>query len=432
SAMYGAQIDSATLTGTCTAAATSGCILDIVFEPTFTAPGTATVAATIVPQIAVSFYGWDTKDFLISRHTGWGAPATANCPDFRGNPSGCTMEYVLGSNKNPLFTEVARSDGKWEVKLDLAMWTPPANTTGTIPAEILAGTIKKAEITLQPALTVNGSAVALNAPSQTFDVSAPGTGGALATVSNYFKDANKIVDEAKCNKCHDALGPTFHGGSYGGNIVLCRSCHVPTSGAVTIEMQSRSIDSYVHAIHSFQGFGEMAVGTVDFTDVVSAKRYEDYINHTFPNFTVKNCEACHVTAGSRDADNPTSSGLPVYPVTYNVPDQTTTIPGLLSKAVTVSQWFALDANGNPVMPGPTSRNIGAVPSYAVSPSSRACGGCHRADLIKEDDASGLASFNEHTAQGGYLVDTSQTNSTWTSATSYIYGVINNIMGFFAH
>jgi len=98
--------------------------------------------------------------------------------------------------------------------------------------------------------------------------------------------------------------------------------------------------------------------------------------------------------------------------------------------VNVSQWFALNASGNPVMPGPTSRNINNVPSYVIDPSSRACGGCHRADLIKTDDASGLASFNQHTAAGGYLVDTSQTSTVWTSATAYLYGVIQNIMSYF--
>jgi hypothetical protein len=49
------------------------------------------------------------------------------------------------------------------------------------------------------------------------------------------------------------------------------------------------------------------------------------------------------------------------------------------------------------------RDIGAVPSYVTGPAARACGACHRANLIKEDDASGLASFNQHTNAGGYLV-----------------------------
>jgi OmcA/MtrC family decaheme c-type cytochrome len=429
--LYGAKIDSATLTGTCTATSTSGCVLDIVFEPTFTAPGTSAVAATIVPTVSASFYGYDTKDFLISRHTPGTAP-TANCPDFTGAPAGCTMEYTIGTKKNSLFTEVARTDGKWEVKLDIAAWIPAAGATGTIPAEIVGGRIKKAEIAVQPALTIGGAAVALNGVTQTVDVSKPGTGGALATVKDYFQGANAIVDVNKCNNCHDALGPTFHGGQYGGSIVLCRTCHVPTSGAVTQEVQSRSIDSFVHAIHSFQGFN---TGSIDFTDAVATRRYTRHIEHIFPNFTAKNCEGCHVTSNFTDPPAGSSHPGSPFPVTYNVPDQATTIPGPLSASATLSKgWFGLDASGNYAGTA-TDRNIsgvpkGIVPSYVTGPASRACGGCHRAKFVKEDDVNGLVSFNQHTNMGGYMVDTTQTSTTWTSVTAYVYGVISHVMALF--
>ena len=50
------------------------------------------------------------------------------------------------------------------------------------------------------------------------------------------------------------------------------------------------------------------------------------------------------------------------------------------------------------------RNIGEVPAYVTGPASRACGGCHRAELINEDEAGELISFNQHTKQGGYLIE----------------------------
>jgi hypothetical protein len=50
------------------------------------------------------------------------------------------------------------------------------------------------------------------------------------------------------------------------------------------------------------------------------------------------------------------------------------------------------------------RNIGAVPSFVTSPASRACGGCHRAHFINEDEAVKLTAFNLHTKAGGYLVE----------------------------
>jgi hypothetical protein len=83
-----------------------------------------------------------------------------------------------------------------------------------------------------------------------------------------------------------------------------------------------------------------------------------------------NCESCHV-AGA-----------------FNVPDQSESLPGLLSPSEAL--------NGR-------ERQIGEVPAYITGPASRACGGCHRAQLINADSADGLAAFNQHVLQGGYMV-----------------------------
>jgi hypothetical protein len=432
SAQYGVKVDSATLTGTCAATDTSGCLVDVVFEPTFTAPGTAATAATIVPTVSLSFYGYNTKNMLISSHTRSSTPpATPVCgKDSAGNPTACRNEYTIGSPGNNLVTEVARTDGKWEVKFDIALWTPAAGATGTIPAEIAAGHISKAEIAVIPSLTIGGAEVALNAATQTVDVSAPGTGGALAFVSNYYKGTNAVVSEAKCNKCHTALGATFHDGGYGGSagdgVALCRTCHVPTSPGSHLEVQSRAIDSYVHAIHSFEAFD---VGSINFKDAVAAKQYVEHIDSVFPNFTIKNCEACHVTSSF-------TSGKSTDPApTYEVPDQSQSMPGVLSTSWTLKNgWFSFDANGQysalSDRPNISGVPTGIIPSYMTGPASRACGGCHRAGFVKEDDVNGLVSFNQHTNMGGYMVDTSKTDSTWTSATAYIYGVISHIMSIF--
>jgi hypothetical protein len=50
------------------------------------------------------------------------------------------------------------------------------------------------------------------------------------------------------------------------------------------------------------------------------------------------------------------------------------------------------------------RNIGDVPSFVTGPGARACGGCHRADIIAADDAGALGAFNQHTKANGYLVE----------------------------
>jgi len=93
-----------------------------------------------------------------------------------------------------------------------------------------------------------------------------------------------------------------------------------------------------------------------------------------------------------------------------VPDQTKSLPGLLSASDSVEGW---------------DRNIGDVPEVATGPAARACGGCHRAELINEDDASGLVSFYQHMEMGGYLIETTADDELAT-----IVQVIGDIMAYF--
>jgi hypothetical protein len=72
-----------------------------------------------------------------------------------------------------------------------------------------------------------------------------------------------------------------------------------------------------------------------------------------------------------------------------VPDQSKSLPGLLSAADNVTS---------------IDRAIGAVPSYVTGPASRACGACHRAKAIKDDNPAELAAFNSHTRTNGCLVE----------------------------
>ena len=152
-------------------------------------------------------------------------------------------------------------------------------------------------------------------------------------------------------------------------------------------MQSRSIDSYAHSIHRFQAFD---TSSVDFAEPVAAARYHRHVEHTLPYFTPLACEACHA-AGK-----------------FNVPDQSKSMPGLLSASYTLKN---------------TDRAIGTVPAYATGAGGRACAGCHRAEMINEDAAGDLASLNAHVAQNGVLVDN-------TSPNSYLYGVVDKVMSLF--
>ena len=222
------------------------------------------------------------------------------------------------------------------------------------------------------------SALALNAPSRTFDL------GANDFDDEFYSPIVKITDG--CETCHEALGTTFHSPDRGGNMVVCRLCHITKSGGSHLEMQSRSIDSYVHAIHSFQAFD---IGDINFDDPVEALHYEHHIGFPYPMHGSTNCESCHV-AGA-----------------YNVPDQSKSLPGLLSASDSVE-----------------GRNIGNVPSVVTGPAARACGACHKAELINEDLAGELAVFNLHTEQGGYMVEAGE------DAGGTLQSVIDQIMALF--
>jgi hypothetical protein len=322
-------------------------------------PGLA--VTDIKPTVAVGLYGWDSKDFIVDPHGSTGG--------FRN------LEYVVGAT-HPRFTTVSAAGGGWTVTADLSLWA----------GRIADGSVKRAEIAVMPKLQVaavaDNAVLALDAPSRTFVLGSKVLQPPVADTASIVKVAGG------CNACHDALATTFHAtsGGRGGNIVVCRLCHNTRSGGSHLEMQSRSIDSYVHAIHSFQAFD---VKNIDFTDPVEAERYDIHVEHVYPNFTILNCESCH-NAGK-----------------YNVPDQSKSLPGVLSASNdNIIGW---------------NRKIDSVPSYVVGPASRACGACHRAEKIKEDDAIGLAAFNSHTSKpNGYFYE---------GGSAALDEVINEIMNY---
>jgi OmcA/MtrC family decaheme c-type cytochrome len=363
--VFTASVDAADFTGN---------ILTIDFSVTKNIDLTTLEPEDVIPTVLIGLYGYDTKDFIVAAHD-------------RDADENRLLEFqVDGVTTNPRFTVALAEGGKWKVTADLSMW-----------ADMIAdGKVKRAEISILPLLAdivgeidshsngeTDDTAYAINAPSRTFDL-----------LANAFDDNfySNIVDVAGgCNKCHDALATTFHSPNRGGNIKVCRTCHVGLSGASHLEMQSRSIDSYVHAIHSFQAFD---IGDVNFLDPVEALYYDLHIEHVFPNFTIKNCEACHVEGA------------------FEVPDQSKSMPGILSGSDSIETW---------------DRNIGDVPAYITGPGSRACGSCHRAEFIKEDEAGELISFNQHTKQGGYLIEEGADDE---ETQSLLMTVINYIMGLF--
>ena len=337
-------------------------------------PDTTVAASGVQPTLMVGLFGYDSKDFLVSPHNkdvdDNGDGTVGNSPDSRNTEAACGTAH-------PRVTCVAGA-----VSGGVQSWTATVNLSAWA-GKITDKSVKRLEIGVRPKMVVatatggNGNKiVALKATSKTFDLAAN------AFNSTFF---TAIIDEAKCNKCHDALAVLWHDGDRSGNIKQCRMCHTPKNAGSHLEMQSRSIDSYVHAIHSFQNFDQESI---DYADPVKKMRAEMHAEHVFPNFTIRNCEACH-NAG-----------------TYNVPNQAKSLPGVLS-----SNEVAKNLD----------RAIGTVSSAVTGPAARACGACHRSKFIKEDDAAGLASFYRHMKEGGYVVDVTSTTSatTWESVVGII-------------
>ena len=161
-----ASIDSVTVDGT---------VLDIQFS----ASGMAGAHSSdeIVPTVQVSFYGYDTKDFILSNHT--------------RNANGDRMEKTMGTD-NALFTEVTNDPGNWEVTMDMAAYAAGPDDLD-IPANIASGVIKKAEVMVRPSLenAKRGDArFGLNAVSKTIDVTVDATN---PFVADYFQGESALV-----------------------------------------------------------------------------------------------------------------------------------------------------------------------------------------------------------------------------------------------
>ena len=352
-------------------AALNGYTLSIAFSASGTATNGAGIAldsVDILPGLLVGLYGQATKDFLVGPH--------ARDIDGDRNLEFDVTQSAAGTwNTHPRFlVDPSSTPGAWVVTADLSHW---ANL-------IDDGTIFRAEIAVLPELVAivgeDDSSPAGSNEDDDYVV-------ALNAVSNTFVFAGDVLTEPfagivsveeGCNNCHDALATTFHGPDRGGSIEVCRLCHITLSGGSHLEMQSRSIDSYIHAIHSFQPFdvGGSSGGNLrgpDFTDPVEELHFEHHIGFVYPTLGF-DCESCH------------NEG------TYDVPSQEFSMPGLLSPANDALTYGGWDRD---IVPAD-------FPESVTGPAGRACGSCHKVGFINHDDAAGLADLNQHIENYGYL------------------------------
>jgi len=331
-------------------------VLRFGFSSTGTLAGFATT--NITPTVLVGLYGYDTKDYIVGPHESY--PSTYPDNALKGRRYLEFNAATPTASGNSAYITVTKTGSAWNATANLSAWK------GLIDN----GVVRRVEIGVMPALknpNNDNALVALNAPSRTFDLKAK------AFKDTFYPAIVNVIPPAKgpsggCNNCHDALAVNFHSPDRGGNIVICRLCHITKAGGSHLEMQSRSIDSYAHAIHTFQPFD---IQNVNFDNAVQSMYYDLKTESQYPTFDRRNCVSCHNT------------GM------FNPPAQDKSLAGILSK----SQDNLIGLN----------RAISGVPSYVTGPGSRACGACHRAVMIKEDQAAELASFNQHTKDGGYLL-----------------------------
>jgi OmcA/MtrC family decaheme c-type cytochrome len=310
----------------------------------FSIGGIPTSGSVVVPTVVSSLYGYGTKDFIVSGHD-----KTAGVRN---------LEATFPTNTARVTIAQGANSASFVATLNLSMWA----------GMITSGQVKRIEVGILPAigvdptlaLTTSNPAAVVAGVAQTLDVTKTAADARIAADSSYGKT---IVDPANCNKCHDALGTTFHSplnGSAG--VVGCRLCHAVPTGAGYFEMQSRSIDSFLHAAHSMQ---QGSISGVDPTNAVSLVRYEKHIEGVYPNFAGPlNCESCHSA------------------LSYDPPGEDKSLPGVISK----SSGFM----------GGYPRTVGVYALEITGPAARACGACHRAMALNETDGAKLAAFVEHT------------------------------------
>ncbi len=334
------------LTFTIDSAAFNGNVLTFEFSAHKDAALADIDETAVTPTVLVGLYGWDTKDYIVGPHERLFDDNGDGVIDSKDKRA---LEAAAGE-EHPRIQTVSAADGKWTFTADLSPWAD----------KIADGTVRRVEIGVMPALmTADGVMIALNAPSRTFDLTAN------AFADDFYAPIVKVADG--CNTCHDALATNFHTPDHGGNIVVCRMCHITKAGGSHLELQSRSLDSYVHAIHAFQAFD---VGDIDFENPVEAMTYGHHIEFPYPKHGLTDCESCH------------------YENSYNVPNQAKSLPGLISGTDEVKGM---------------ERKLGPIGAYVTGPAARVCGSCHRAVLIKEDNAGEMAVLNLHLQKGGYVV-----------------------------
>ncbi|HJV62252.1 MAG TPA: OmcA/MtrC family decaheme c-type cytochrome [Albitalea sp.] len=206
------------------------------------------------------------------------------------------------------------------------------------------------------------------------------TGGLIVIAPNVQKVADgytgrrAIVEDARCNSCHQELGPfteeAFHAGQRNDG-TTCSWCHNPNR---TSSGWAADSTSFIHAIHGAKK------RTKAFT-WHAASTTESFADVGYPG-VLKNCETCHVPGSYDFSATASASALPnrLYRYVASGTFSSTASPVSL---FAFSPYVALDTNYGGVFAfnAVTGATTAAADTTLVnSPIAAACVSCHDNDL----------------------------------------------------
>jgi OmcA/MtrC family decaheme c-type cytochrome len=190
-------------------------------------------------------------------------------------------------------------------------------------------------------------------------------------VATGYTVRRNIVDTAKCNSCHGALGvaPTFHAGQRNDG-PTCSFCHNP---AKTSSGWSASSKYFIHAIHG----GRKRVVPFTWHAVEAGPGYDEV---EFPG-TLNSCTTCHV-ANTFDFTNATNLGaVPNMELTTVATGIYNSNPLQNSTYYTLSPYIVADGvtnygTGFSYNAATNVTSEAASTTLVLSPITAACSACH--------------------------------------------------------
>lgn len=331
---------------------------DVVFQ---------TFAAGSVTELMPNFVGSPSAYFAFA------VPQDGNPTptDFNASVSGYIKKIWDGSATGNGAGTLVGPDGMGYYKLTLTNVQIPAT------AKMLTGGIGYTY-----SLSSTPPLVQINVSPYTWIPNTPADGKAQGGLSvpapNVWKVATgytgrrPIVDNAKCNSCHSALGvtPSFHAGQRNDG-PTCSFCHTPNRSSAGWSAGSKY---FIHAVHAGRK------RTVNFTWHAAAAG-PGYDEIEFPG-TLNACTTCHVD-GTYDFTSSTN-------LTALANEQLTTVasgtldpdPLTNSKYYTVSPYVAPGSYGAPFAYNAANDTTteAAGTTLVMTPITGACAACHDSSI----------------------------------------------------